>query len=349
MKWALTAAVAVTLSLIGCSQEQPTPEGVQEQAPEAVGEQAAQAETDVASDEPLNLEQLLAQFNWDFDTAEITTEQVGEGLHVLFGLGGNMAVSVGDEGVLVVDDMFPQIIPKVEAAIGEIRGGGPDQGRIDVVINTHWHFDHAEGNLALGPAGAKIAAHANSAEMMAKDNVLNMVITKYLQEAYPPEARPSIVYDDRLRYEFNGEEIDLVHAGPAHTAGDTAVIFRRHNAVHFGDVFNNTGYPFIDVDSGGSINGMIAFCQAILDEIGPNGIVIPGHGPVTDSAALQAYIDMLTTVRDRVAVQLEEGKSLMAVVASGITADLDDQYGPVTNSLGFVDRVYTSLSREAEA
>lgn len=349
MKWTLMAVMAVSLGLAACSQEQPTsdgaPEGAQEQAPEAVEEQAAQAETGAAgSDEPLNLEQLLAQFNWDFDAAEITTEQVGEGLYVLFGLGGNMAVSVGDEGVLVVDDMFPQIIPKVEAAIREIGGEG-----IDVVINTHWHFDHAEGNLALGPAGAKIAAHANSAEMMAKDNVLNMVITKYLQEAYPPDARPSIVYDDRLRYDFNGEEIDLVHAGPAHTAGDTAVIFKTHNAVHFGDVFNNTGYPFIDVDSGGSINGMIAFCQAILDEIGPEGIVIPGHGPVTDSAALQAYIDMLTTVRDRVAAQLEEGKSLMAVVASGITGDLDEQFGPVTNSLGFVDRVYTSLSREAES
>ena len=349
MKYTLMAVLAATLSLIGCSQEQPTQEGVQEQAPEAVEGQTAEAVEEpaaevAASGEPLNLEQLLEQFNWDFDTAEITTEQVGEGLYVLFGIGGNMAVSIGDDGVLVVDDMFPQIIPKVEAAIREIGGDG-----IDVVINTHWHFDHAEGNLALGPSGAKIAAHSNSAEMMAKDNVLNMVITKYLQEAYPPEARPSIVYDDRLRYEFNGDEIDLVHPGPAHTAGDTAVIFKSHNAVHFGDVFNNTGYPFIDVDSGGSINGMIAFCQAILDEIGPNGIVIPGHGPVTDSAALQAYIDMLTMVRDRVAVQLEEGKSLMAVVASGITGDLDEQFGPVTNSLGFVDRVYTSLSREAES
>jgi len=296
-----------------------------------------------ASDEPLTLEQLLAQFNWNFDEAEITTQQVGEGLYVLFGMGGNIAVSVGEQGVLVVDDMFPELIPKVEAAIQEIGGQG-----IDFAINTHWHFDHAEGNLALGPGGTWIAAHANSADMMAKENILNMVITKYRQPAYPPAARPSIVYDDRMRFHFNGEEIDLVHAGPAHTAGDTAVIFKGHNAVHFGDVFNNTGYPFIDVDSGGSINGMIAFCQAILDEIGPDAIVIPGHGEVTDSATLQAYIDMLTTVRDRVATQMAEGKSLMAVVASNVATDLEDRYGPVTASLGFVDRVYTSLSREAQ-
>ena len=304
---------------------------------------SAAAQDAPASDEPLTLEQLLVQFNWDFDEAEITTEQVGEGLYVLFGMGGNIAVSVGEQGVLVVDDMFPELIPKVEAAIQAIGGQG-----IDFAINTHWHFDHAEGNLALGPGGTWIAAHQNSAEMMAKENILNMVITKYRQPPYPPAARPSIVYDDRMRFHFNGEEIDLVHAGPAHTAGDTAVIFKGHNAVHFGDVFNNTGYPFIDVDSGGSINGMIAFCQAILDEIGPDAIVIPGHGEVTDSATLQAYIDMLTTVRDRVATQMGEGKSLMAVVASNVATDLEDRYGPVTASLGFVDRVYTSLSRETQ-
>ncbi|MCY3814017.1 MAG: MBL fold metallo-hydrolase [Gammaproteobacteria bacterium] len=300
-----------------------------------------------ASEEPLNLEQLLERFNWDLDAVEITTEQVGERLYVLFGAGGNIAVSVGEQGVLVVDDMFPEVIPKVEAAIREIGGEGAD-GKIDFAINTHWHFDHAEGDLALGPGGTWIAAHANSAAMMAKENILNMVITQYRQPPYPPAARPAIVYDDRMRFDFNGEEIDLVHAGPAHTAGDTAVIFKGHNAVHFGDVFNNTGYPFIDVDSGGGINGMIAFCQAILDEIGPDAIVIPGHGPVTDSATLQAYIDMLTTVRDRVAAQMAEGKSLMAVVASNVTNDLEERYGPVTNSLGFVDRVYTSLQRDAE-
>ena len=315
----------------------------------AVTSVCAQEAPDEAAptDEPLNLDQLLTMFNWDLSAVEITSEQVGDGLHVLFGAGGNIAVSVGEQGVLVVDDMFPELIPKVEAAIQGIRGEGAD-GRIDFAINTHWHFDHAEGNLALGPAGTWIAAHANSAEMMAKENILNMVITKYRQPPYPPTGRPSIVYDDRMRFHFNGEEIDLVHAGPAHTAGDTAVIFKGHNAVHFGDVFNNAGYPFIDVDSGGSIDGMIHFCQSILDEVGPNGIIIPGHGPVTDSATLQAYIDMLTTVRERVAAQMAEGKGLMAVVASGVTGEFDETYGPVSGSLGFIDRVYTSLQRDAE-
>ena len=149
-----------------------------------------------------------------------------------------------------------------------------------------------------------------------------------------------------MRLYFNGDEIDIVHAGPAHTAGDAAVIFRKHNAVHFGDVFNNTGYPFIDADSGGGIDGMIAFCQSILDEVGPNAVIIPGHGEVTDSATLQAYIDMLKAVRERVAAMIAEGKSMEEVMAAKPTADFDETFGPEENSLGFVNRVYTSLMRD---
>ena len=292
----------------------------------------------------LSLSELLARFNWDFEATEITTEQVGDGLYVLFGVGGNIAVSVGEQGVLIVDNMFPEMIPKVEAAIKEIGGDG-----IDFAVNTHWHFDHAEGNLAVGPAGTWIVAHEESAQMMAASNPINLVITKYRQQAYPPDARPAITYDDHMRFHFNGGAIDLIHAGPAHTAGDTAVIFREHNAVHFGDVFNNAGYPFIDVDSGGGVDGMIRFCETILAEIGDDGIVIPGHGPVTDAAALKAYIDMLKTVRGRVLALMEEGKSLLEVVASRPTSDFDETYGPEMQSLGFVDRVYTSLKRDAGA
>ena len=296
----------------------------------------------------VSLTELLQRFNWDFDTAEIITEKVGDGLYVLFGVGGNIAVSVGEQGVLIVDNMFPEMIPKVEAAIRDIGGDGADHGRIDFAINTHWHFDHAEGNLAVGPAGTWIVAHEQSAQMMSKSNPINLVITKYRQQAYPPNARPAITYDDGMRFHFNGEAVDLIHAGPAHTAGDTAVIFRRHNAVHFGDVFNNAGYPFIDVDSGGGVNGMIRFCEAVLAEIGDDGIVIPGHGPITDAAALRRYIDMLKTVRERVLAMMAEGKSLLEVIASRPTADFDETYGPELNSLGFVDRVYTSLKRDSE-
>ena len=307
----------------------------------ASAQEAEQATAEQATEELLTLEQLLERFQWNFEDAGIITQEVGEGLHVLFGIGGNIAASIGEDGVLIVDNMFPEMVPKVRAAIAELGGGD-----IDYAVNTHWHFDHAEGNLALGPAGTSIVAHDNSAAMMAKTNILNLVVTKYLQEAYPRDARPAISFDDRMRLYFNGDEIDIVHAGPAHTAGDAAVIFRKHNAVHFGDVFNNTGYPFIDADSGGGIDGMIAFCQTILDEVGPNAVIIPGHGEVTDSATLQAYIDMLKTVRERVAEMIGEGKSLEEVMAAKPTADFDETFGPEENSLGFVNRVYTSLMRD---
>ena len=302
---------------------------------------ASAQEAEQATEEVLNLEQLLERFQWNFADAGIITQEIGPGLHVLFGIGGNIAASIGEDGVLIVDNMFPEMVPKVRAAIADLGGGD-----IDYAVNTHWHFDHAEGNLALGPAGTSIVAHDNSADMMAKTNLLNLVITKYLQEAYPRDARPAISFDDRMRFYFNEDEIDIVHVGPAHTAGDAAVIFRKHNAVHFGDVFNNTGYPFIDADSGGGIDGMIAFCQTILDEMGPNAIIIPGHGEVTDSATLQAYIDMLKTVRERVAAMIGEGKSLEEVMAAKPTADFDETFGPEGQSLGFVNRVYTSLMRD---
>lgn len=295
-----------------------------------------------SADQPiLNFEELMATIKWEFEAVEIRTEKIGDGLYVLFGKGGNIAVTVGDDGVLAVDDQFPQLIPKIEAAIAEIGGDG-----IDFVINTHWHFDHADGNLALGPAGAHIIAQEKARDNMAKGGVINMVRVKYGQEPYPSEALPKITFDDSMHMHFNGERIDLMHFGPAHTTGDTAVFFRGHNAVHLGDVFNNTGYPFIDADSGGDIDGMIAFCQAALDQLDSESIVIPGHGDVTDYATMKAYIEMLTTVRDRISKLIDEGKSLEEILAAAPTSDYDERYGDISKSLGFIDRVYNSLVKK---
>lgn len=294
-----------------------------------------------SSEDITDLGQLLDQFGWDLAATEIKTEKLADGFYVLFGAGGNIAVSIGEDGVLVVDDQFPELIPKVNAAI-EALGGGP----IDFAINTHWHFDHAQGNLALGPAGTYLVAHSHSRLMMRQGGLVNLVAARYQQAPYPADALPTITYDGRMQFHYNGGQIDLVHDGPAHTAGDTAVFFREHNAVHLGDVFNNSGYPFIDADSGGEIDGMIAFCQAALDELEPGAIVIPGHGAVADAATLERYIAMLTTVRARISALIDEGKTLEEVIAAKPTADFDERYGPVEDSLGFLDRVYTSLSKK---
>lgn len=288
------------------------------------------------------MEQLAQAFGWDLEGAEIQSQKVADGLYVLFGIGGNIAVSLGEDGVLIVDDQFPQVMDKIEAAISKIGGG-----KIDYAINTHWHFDHAEGNNALGPKGTTIVAHTNARADMKQGGIVNMVIAKYNQQPYPKEALPVFTYDEGMQIHFNEGEISLRNFSAAHTNGDTIVIFKAQNAVHMGDVFNNTGYPFIDVGSGGSIDGMINFCEQTLNISTEDTIVIPGHGPVTNTATLARYITMLKTVRERVALMIADGKSLEEVVSANITADFDKDFGPESASLGFVNRVYTSLSLES--
>jgi cyclase len=283
-------------------------------------------------------ERVVAAFGWDFATAEVATEQINDRLYVLFGLGGNVLVSRGADGVLLVDDQFPQMAPKLQAAIGEIGGGKPD-----FIVNTHWHFDHADGNLAFGPEGSWLISQANSREMMLGTHVIDLVALQYTQGPYPREALPVIAFEHSMQLHFNGERIDLMHFGPAHTTGDAAVIFRGSNVVHMGDVFNNAGYPFIDTGNGGSLDGLIAFCRAVLSEIDASTIVVPGHGPVTGYDNMQSYVAMLQVVRDRIARLIAEGAGLEGVMAARPTDGFDEQYG---DPAMFVNRAFFSLAGE---
>jgi cyclase len=271
-------------------------------------------------------------------STEIRTERVGDSLYVLFGLGGNIAAFIGEQGVLIVDTQFPELVPKYRAAI-ELLGGDD----IDIAIDTHWHYDHADGNQRLGPEGVWLIAQENSRAMMTRDKVINTVIRPpNPQPAYPLAALPVATFDANMRIHYNGETLDLMHFGPAHTTGDTAVIFRDRNVVHLGDVFNNAGYPFIDADNGGDLDGMIAFCRAVLGELEPGAIVIPGHGPVGNYAKLERYIEMLVDVRGKIAALIAGGASLEQVIAARPTADWDAEFGDPTR---MVDRAYLSLSR----
>ncbi len=276
-------------------------------------------------------------FEAQIAATEVTSEQLGDGLHALFGVGGAVAASIGEQGVLIVDDQFPGMVPKIQARIRELGGGD-----VDFAINTHWHFDHADGNLVLGPEGTWLVSQENSRDMLTRDNVINLVTQTIDQPAYPAAALPSITFERHMRFHFNGEPIDLLHFGPAHTDGDTAVVFRNHNVVHMGDVFNNAGYPFVDADSGGSLAGMIAFCQGVLDATDADTVVLPGHGPIADRQALQDYVDMLSTIHDRIEAMISDGASLEQVVAAGLTAEWDEQMGDPAN---FLNRSYTSMTR----
>ena len=287
------------------------------------------------------MDELTKAFGWDFDKAEIKTQKIADGFYVLFGLGGNIAVSVGEDGTLIVDDQSPMLMPKIKAALKDI---GSDD--VDFVINTHWHFDHADGNLALGKEGSWIVSQSNSRDKMQHDNIVNFGPFAAEQKAYPKHALSDITFDTTMQFHINDQKIDLLHVGPAHTTGDAAVIFRGVNAVHLGDVFNNAGYPFIDSDNGGDLAGMIAFCQAVHDAIDDKTKVIPGHGPVTDRAKLARYIEVLTIIQGRVQALIDDGKSLAEIMAAKPTAEFDAEFQTDELMLSsFLSRAYASLTR----
>ena len=283
---------------------------------------------------------VLDAFGWDFDEAEITIESISDNIHVLFGLGGNILVSTGEDGVLLVDDQMPELKYKILRSLRKIGGKS-----VDYIINTHWHFDHAEGNLAFGPDGAKIVAHENSRKMMLNPKPINLSFIVYPQQPYPLNAVPQITYQDTMKLHLNGDQIELYHFGHAHTTGDTAIYLRNSNVLHMGDVFNMTGPPFIDAGNGGSIDGIIHFCEEILKVVNDETVVVPGHGPISTTEDLQTYIDMLSVVRDRIQGQILEGKSLQEIIESDPTKEWRDKFGDGPFIVGVIDRAYAGMTK----
>jgi len=283
---------------------------------------------------------VMDAFGWDFDQAEITTEKITDNIHVLFGLGGNILVSTGEDGVLLVDDQMPELKYKILRALRKIGGRS-----VDYIINTHWHFDHAEGNLAFGPDGAKIVAHENSRHMMLNPKPINLSFIVYPQQPYPLSAVPQITFQDSMKLHLNGDQIELYHFGHAHTTGDTAIYLRNSNILHMGDVFNMTGPPFIDAGNGGSIDGIINFCEEILKVVNDETIVVPGHGPVSTTEDMQTYIDMLIIVRDRIRDGIDQGKSLQEIIDSDPTKEWRDKFGDGPFIVGIIDRAYAGMTK----
>ena len=283
---------------------------------------------------------VMDAFGWNFDEAEITIEKISDNVHVLFGLGGNILVSTGNDGVLFVDDQMPELKYKILRSLRKIGGKS-----VDYVINTHWHFDHAEGNLAFGPDGAKIVAHENSRNMMLNPKPINLSFIVYPQQPYPLNSVPQITYQDTMKLHLNGEQIELYHFGHAHTTGDTAVFLRNSNVLHMGDVFNMTGPPFIDAGNGGSIDGIIRFCEEVLKVVNDKTIVVPGHGPISTTEDLQTYIDMLIVVRDRIQEGIQQGKSLQEIIDTDPTKEWRDKFGDGPFIVGVIDRAYAGMTK----
>ena len=274
----------------------------------------------------------------NLETAEVTTKKVNESLFLLYGLGGNIAVSIGNDGVLIVDSQIPIIFPKIMKAIKKLS-----DDKIIYTINTHWHWDHSDGNLVLDSDETKIISHSNARENMQKGGLINMGTTILNQEPYPKSALPVITHENGMSLYFNDEKIDLLHFGPAHTTGDTVIYFTNQNAIHLGDVFFSNSYPFIDVDNGGSLSGMINYLEKIVLVIDKDTIVMPGHGEISSISDIKETIEMLKTVKNRILMSIKNNQSLEQIISSNITKDFDKKYNTLLLRNTFIDRAYASL------
>ena len=274
----------------------------------------------------------------DFEKVQIKTEKVAEGIWVLAGAGGNIGVSVGADGVFLIDDEWAPMTPKVKAAVAALS-----DRPLRFILNTHWHPDHTGGNKDLGEAGALIVAHDNVRLRMSSDQFIEALGMKF--PPAPARALPVVTFNDAVTLHLNGDDVEAFHVPPAHTDGDAIVHFRRAGVVHMGDLFFNGMYPFVDLSSGGSFEGFIAAADRAL-ALGEGTRIIPGHGPVGTRADLRAYRDMLVTVRDRVKPLVQAGKTPAEVVAAHPLADLDAKWGNgFMKPEKFVEIVAQSLGR----
>lgn len=248
----------------------------------------------------------------DFDRIQITTIPVTDNIYMLQGSGGNIGVSIGDDGTFIVDDQFAPLTDKIVAAIAQLT-----DKPVDFVVNSHWHYDHSDGNENFGRAGAYIVAQDNSRHRMETDQVVSLNGRE--QAPYDEVGLPKITFMDAMKFYFNGNTIDLIYSGPGHTDGDAQVFFKEANVIHTGDMFVRYGLPFIDQPNGGSTDGMIDSIWTLAGLIDDDTIIIPGHGELANRSDLLEYRDMLVTIRDRLKAAIARGMSADLVVEMNLT------------------------------
>jgi len=250
---------------------------------------------------------------------KVEVSPLADRLHLITGPGGNMAALACDDGVLLVDCGFPGRTEEIGDAARR-AGGKP----VSVLINTHWHVDHAGGNADLARGGARIWATANTRKRLSTDQYNEAF--RMASPASPPEALPSLTLEEADIY-AGGEEIHLASVPPAHTDGDLIIHFRKADVIHAGDLFTSGGYPNIDANSRGWIGGMILAADRILKLAGPKTRIIPGHGPVSSPEGLAAFRRMLVGVHDAIAPLVDAGKTADEVVAASPTRPFDAAWG----------------------
>ena len=239
----------------------------------------------------------------------IETQQLSDNVYMLTGQGGNIGVCVGDQGIFMIDDQFARLTPKILEAIKALS-----DKPIQFLINTHYHGDHTGGNENIAQQGAKIIAHDNVYKRLSEST-----------PATPQEALPVISFNDKLQLHINGEDVLVFHVENAHTDGDALLYFTQSNALHTGDTFFSELYPYIDLDSGGSINGYIEAVKKALILIDDDTKIIPGHGKLSNKAKYQFFLSMLEDLKTKVLAEIESGKTEDDVAANtAITKTYDD-------------------------
>ncbi len=240
----------------------------------------------------------------DLSGVEIKATKLSDHVYMLEGRGGNIGVSVGKDGVLIIDDQFAPLAEKIRAVIGELGGADPT-----FILNTHHHGDHTGGNASFGKKGV-IVAHRNVRNRLAAERVDDKPL--------PEAALPEITFDEGLSIHFNGEELRVVHFPNAHTDGDGVVFFTESNVVHTGDLFFNGRFPYVDLSSGGSVQGYTEAVRSLLKQIPADAEIIPGHGPLARLDDLRTSLEMLEMTVDLVRQAIGAGKTLEEIQTAGV-------------------------------
>lgn len=246
----------------------------------------------------------------DFSKVEIKATKVAGNVYMLEGSGGNIGVSVGPDGILIVDDQYAPLADKIKAALKTLG-----EGKLKFILNTHYHGDHTGGNIAFGPE-APIIAQTNVRKRLSEEQKSKLF--NRTTPASPKEALPVITFDNAVSVFFNGEEIKVIHFPHGHTDGDSVIFFTGANVVHMGDDFFNGRFPFVDLDAGGDVEGMTKNIGDIMSKL-PAGVkIIPGHGPLSDADGLKAFHNMLLQTTDIVRKRMAAGKTLDQIKTEGL-------------------------------
>ncbi|MDQ4074371.1 MAG: MBL fold metallo-hydrolase [Thermoproteota archaeon] len=284
---------------------------------------------------------VVDEVNAQDENVTINTTKLSNNTYMLKGSGGNIIVSVGQDGVFMVDDQFAPLTEKIRGAISNIT----DQP-VKFVINTHWHSDHTGGNENFGELGATIVSHDNVRERLSTEQFL-----AFFNRTIPPlpeNGLPIITFSDNMTIFQNGDEIKIIHVDNGHTDGDSIVYFTKDNVIHVGDDFNDKSYPLIDISSGGSIDGLISSLQTISSIIDDETKVVSGHSEISNKTKVNELANMLKDVRQNVSQMIEDGRSLEEIIASQPTSKYDEIYHDhsVLKPEDFVTIVYQSLTKK---